>query len=237
MRQWTGSSLVQIMACCLCSAKPYPVPKLTYCQLDPQEQTIVNFKLDCRYLDSVKCSFKMSYAKWQSYCPGLSWFIKSLVMDIIFHLWLSWNVRSTIQDHTLTHWGPVTQICVGKLTIIDSDNGLSPRRRQTIIWTNAGILLIGSLGTNFNEILIGIQTFLFKKMHLKLSSAKCRPFCLGLSVLIDKSQNPSSFVGFMALFNHSWLLTFNLMVLDFSIAYHKSAQILDIHYLKNTLAR
>ena len=33
----------------------------------------------------------------------------------------------------LTHWGWVTHICVGKLTIIGSDNGLSPGRRQAII--------------------------------------------------------------------------------------------------------
>ena len=84
----------------------------------------------------------------------------------------------------LTHWGRVTHICVGKLTTIGSDNGLSPGRRQAIIWTNAGILLIRPLGTNFSEILIGIQTFSFKKMHLKMSSAKWRPFCLGLNVLI-----------------------------------------------------
>ena len=83
----------------------------------------------------------------------------------------------------LTHWGRVTHICVGKLTIIGSDNGLSPGRRQAIIWTNDGILLIGPLGTNFNEISIGIQTFSFKKMHFKMSSAKWRPFCLGLNVL------------------------------------------------------
>ena len=83
----------------------------------------------------------------------------------------------------LTHWGRVTHICVGKSTIIGSDNGLSPDRRQAIIWTNAGILLIGPLGTYFSEILTGIQTFSFKKMHLKMSSAKWRPFCLGLNVL------------------------------------------------------
>ena len=76
----------------------------------------------------------------------------------------------------LTHWGRVTHICVSKLTIIGSDNGLSPRRRQAIILTIAGILLIGPLGTNFSEILIGIQTFPFKKIHLKMSSAKWRPF-------------------------------------------------------------
>ena len=84
----------------------------------------------------------------------------------------------------LTHWGRVTQICVSKLTIIGSDNGLSPGRRQAIIWNNAGLLLIEPLGTNFSEISIVIQTFSFKKMHLNMSSAKWRPFCLGLNVLI-----------------------------------------------------
>ena len=81
-----------------------------------------------------------------------------------------------ISDALLTHWGRVTHICVGKLTIIGSDNSLSPGRRQAIIWTSAGVLLIGPLGTNFSEILIGIHTFSFKKIHLKMSSAKCRPF-------------------------------------------------------------
>ena len=83
----------------------------------------------------------------------------------------------------LTHWGRVTHICVNKLTIIGSDNGLSPGRRQAIIWTNVGILLIGPLGTNFSEILIEIKTFSFKKMHLKMSSGKWQPSCLGLNVL------------------------------------------------------
>ena len=76
----------------------------------------------------------------------------------------------------LTHWGRVTHICIGKLTIIGSDNGLSPRRRHAIIWTNAGILLIGPSGTNFSEIIIEIHTFAFKfkKMHLKQSYGKRR---------------------------------------------------------------
>ena len=84
----------------------------------------------------------------------------------------------------LTHWGWVTHFCVSKLTIIDSDNGLSPERRQAIIWTNAGILSIGTLETNLSEILSEIHTFSFKKMHLKTSSGKRRPSCLGLNVLI-----------------------------------------------------
>ena len=90
----------------------------------------------------------------------------------------------------LTHRGRVTDICVGKLTIIGSDNGLSPGRRQVIIWTNAGILLIEPLGTNFSEILIGIQIFPFKKMRLKMPSAKWHPFCLGLNVLNDTQVTP-----------------------------------------------
>ena len=87
------------------------------------------------------------------------------------------------QPECLTHWDRVTHIWFGKPTIIGSDNGLSPDRRQAVIWTNAGILLIKPLGTNFSEILIGIQTFSFKKLHLKTSSAKWRVFWLGLNEL------------------------------------------------------
>ena len=85
--------------------------------------------------------------------------------------------------NALTHWGQVMHKCVSKLTIIGSDNGLSPGRRQAIIWTNVGILLIRPLGTNFSEILIKIYTFSFKKIHLNVSSGKWRPSCLGLNVL------------------------------------------------------
>ena len=48
----------------------------------------------------------------------------------------------------------MTHICISKLNIIGSDNGLLPDRRQAIIWTNAGILLIWTLGRNYSEMLI-----------------------------------------------------------------------------------
>ena len=83
----------------------------------------------------------------------------------------------------LTDWGRVTHICFGNQTIIGSDNGLSPGRHQAIIWTEAELLLIEPLGTNFSEILIEIHTFSLQKMHLKISSGKWRPFCLGLNEL------------------------------------------------------
>ena len=82
-----------------------------------------------------------------------------------------------LSSQLITHWGRMTHTWVGKLTIIGSDNGLLPARRPAITWTNARILFIGLLGTNFSEILIRIQTFSFMKMHLKMSSAKWRPFC------------------------------------------------------------
>ena len=107
----------------------------------------------------------------------------------------------------------MTHICNGKLTIIGSDNGLSPGRHQAVIRTNARLLLIRHLGTNC-EILIGIQTFSFKKMHLKLSSAKWRPFCLGLNVLKrhdHESASSGSSVGIIPILNdcyvwfHRWV--------------------------------
>ena len=60
-------------------------------------------------------------------------------------------------------------ICVSKLTITGSDNGLLPGRCQAIVWTNAGMLLTRPLGINFSEIFIEIHTFSFRKMHLKMS--------------------------------------------------------------------
>ena len=66
---------------------------------------------------------------------------------------------------------------------IGSDNGLSPDWHEAIISTNAGILLIGSLGTNFSEIRIKIQTVSFMKMHFEMSSEKCCPCCPGVDEL------------------------------------------------------
>ena len=79
------------------------------------------------------------------------------------------------QQHNSTHLGQVPHICVSKQTTIDG--------RQAIIWTNEGILLIRTVGTNFNEMFSEIDTFSFMKMHLKMPSSKWGQFCLGLNVL------------------------------------------------------
>ena len=44
IRQGTGSVLLQVITCRLIGAKPLPEPMLTYCQLDPSEQTAMNFE-------------------------------------------------------------------------------------------------------------------------------------------------------------------------------------------------
>ena len=70
----------------------------------------------------------------------------------------------------------MTHTCVSNLIIIGSDTDLSPGRGQAIIRTNADMLQIGPLETNFSEVLISIHIFSFSKMYLKLSSGKYRPF-------------------------------------------------------------
>ena len=100
----------------------------------------------------------------------------------IWHFGSSSN-KSPYKLH-LTHWGRLMHIYLSNLAMINSDNGLLPGRCQAIIWTNAGILLIQSLGMNLSEISSKIHTFSFKKMHLKMLSGKCQPFCFSLNVLI-----------------------------------------------------
>ena len=109
---------------------------------------------------------------------------------------ICFQIRFTIQLPYLpglTHWGRVTHLCVSKLTTIGSDNGLSPGRRQAIIWTNVESLLIEPLWTNFSDILVETHTFSFKKMRLKISSGKRRPFCLGLNVLMSIKYETSPY--------------------------------------------
>ena len=93
------------------------------------------------------------------------------------------------QDMSLTHWGRVTHICVSKLTIIGSDNGLSP---------------------NFSETLIVILTFSFKKMRMKVSEQGLKltlipksDFLLLLSKSWSKSDRHRSY--FLSLKTDIWL--------------------------------
>ena len=84
----------------------------------------------------------------------------------------------------INHWSRVTHICVGKLIIIGSDNGLSPARRQAIIWTNAAILLIRPLGTN-----LFIQENAFENIACEMASILSRPQCVNAQSIAAPNSN------------------------------------------------
>ena len=74
---------------------------------------------------------------------------------------------------------------------IGSDNGLSPGQRQAIIWTNAGILLIGPLGTNVSEIFIKIYAgSLFENVNWKMAAISSRPHC-DKAVILRQMEIPT----------------------------------------------
>ena len=134
--------------------------------------------------------------RWQLFClmnasePILRWknTIYSLSSDVMY-----WN-----------HWGWVTNICFSELTIIGSNNGLSPARRQAIIWTIAGVLLIGPLGTNFIEILIEDYTF-YSGKYIWI----CRQEIASRFVSVSMSSLPlQSFMRFCSIPYCRWLWRF-----------------------------
>ena len=153
MRQWTGSSLNQIMAC-----RSLSIHYLDQCWHIVKQKTeyiSMKFYLKFKIFHSTKCLLKMSSRKWRPFCFALN-----VLSWVIYHS-LASELTAVATEAGMTddisHWGRVTHICVSKLTIIGSDNGLSPDRRQAIIWTNAGLLLTGPLRKYFSENLIKIQ--------------------------------------------------------------------------------
>ena len=113
-----------------------------------------------------------------------------------------------IRESSISHWDRVTHICVGDLTIIGSDNGLSPARRQAFIWTNAALLSIRPQGKCYSEIVVRIQTSSVKEIHMKMSSGKRQPFCLGLNVL-----EFTPYCYRRVLLGQPWWLTSDIMVM------------------------
>ena len=72
--------------------------------------------------------------------------------------------------------------CMSFYILIGSDNGFSPGRRQAIIWTNDGILLIGPLGNKLQwnlrwNLYIFIQENAFETVVRKLAAVLPRPQC------------------------------------------------------------
>ena len=88
----------------------------------------------------------------------------------------------------------MTPICISNLTIIGWDNGLSPGRHQAIIWTNAGVFLIGPWESNFSEHFdrnsyIFIQETAFENVVCKMAVILPQPQCHRLLTFATKEDN------------------------------------------------
>ena len=84
VRQWIWSALVQIMACRLFGDKPLSKPMLSYCQLDPYEQTSLKFQSKYTHFHSRKC-------------------ISSPSLQLHSPLFFSYTF-TVVQDNTDQHW-------------------------------------------------------------------------------------------------------------------------------------
>ena len=137
--------------------------------------TLVNVMAWCRqaishYLNQCWPRFMSPYGvtkpQWVKVMPSVNLSINGLVVP---------STRLVVQKFVsslkhMSHWCRIYES--GDLASVGSGNGLSPVRRQVITWTNAGLLSIGHLGTNFSEIRIEIRNISLKKMHLDMSSVK-----------------------------------------------------------------
>ena len=121
-------------------------------------------------------SYYLCYLK--AMAVGLS--VATMCGNVHNFVWLPWQ---PFKARTSISWGLfVTTSRIPNYCCIT----LLPCRDQAIIWTNAGMLLFRPSGRNFGEILIEMYTLWFRKVHLKLSSAKLRRFCPGLNALKAK---------------------------------------------------
>ena len=114
MRQWTGSALVQVMACRLFGAKPSPKPMLVYSQMDSWQQISVKFKSEFYHFHWRKCIWNCHLPIWRPFCPGgeelkYSWWVYD--MEVISTLLaLREGNHQWLVD--FPHKGPVMQFFI-----------------------------------------------------------------------------------------------------------------------------
>ena len=128
----------------LVSARPFELQSESYTKqlILPKSGLLIGTKY-------YKKAYKV--VRYIEYTPIIMYTVCAVLYDlpIFFRMNLraleKWCDYLNAEKPHLTHWSRVTHIYVSTLTIIGSDICLSPGRHQAIIWTNAGILLIGPL--------------------------------------------------------------------------------------------
>ena len=119
---------------------------------------------------------------------GILLHVRAITREVLMNL-----IRNMCSEIIhLTHWGRVTHICVSNLIIIVSNNGLAPGRRRAIIWTNAGILLIWPLGTNYSKMFDKRKCIW--KCRLQNGVHWSRPQCFGITITPLKGQWVNSYI-------------------------------------------
>ena len=86
---------------------------------------------------------------------GLCVFSLSISLVMIERILSYYHQIGSMNYYPLWMYASVNRLSIG------SDNGVSPLRHQAIIWTNAGWLSIGHLGTRFSDTLIKMKKKLF----------------------------------------------------------------------------
>ena len=100
------------------------------------------------------------------------------IRNLHFNLCSRWlNLRLDICF--LMHWGRVTHICVSKLTIIGSDNGLLLSHYLNQCWNVVNSNLRNKLQWNLKRnSCIFIQENAFQNVVCEMASILCRPQCV-----------------------------------------------------------
>ena len=159
-------------------------------------------------------------------------FIYILYICIYLSQLLSYFLLYLSQCRILTRWDRVTHKYVSDSTLIGSDNGLSPGRRQVVMRTITGILLKWSLGNklqrHFNRNLyIFVQENAIKNVIWKMAGILSRSQCvnsLGPSDAVWRWRSWSTLIQVMACclttpshyLNQCWLITSKVLWYSFA---------------------
>ena len=172
----TGDSPLKGPICTKCI-----VPRSYHGEDNNMDKPTVHSQLWFRFSKTNRYFLMLTRGRWlwfrtRCYCKCWNRLIAYLINDMYVGLWV---VVSCACGIVLLFHPFMLMVIIWAYIVFRL---MSPGRSQAIIWINAGKSFIRALGTNFNEILIEIHVFSFKKIHLKMSPGKWRPFCLGISV-------------------------------------------------------
>ena len=125
--QWTESSLLQVMACCLLGTKPLPEPMLAYCQLDSWEQMSIKLKLEFYHFHSRKLE---SYHFHSRKCIWMCWLqngghVVQGEMSLVLQGPVYWDTQALLQ------W---IQEAFSLWPVASTDNYISPKIVLKILW-------------------------------------------------------------------------------------------------------